>query len=244
MCAFFGGEMMIDFGQEFHYTLGDPAKCGDEDARYWIPVVLGSYLPDDKYTWLKDVNGKKEINVEDQKWAKSQPNNYGSDQCVGLMEHSGGDYFWNDIGCTTPRCSVCSIPEAQTYYLRGTKSYDHQYLLSWHMQDGGSKLTFDGRGRNQIHWYPTETRYEISNVGNGHIEVSRKQNPFGHLESVWPQTIFTNVSSTIFIEPNLIVIVVVSCAYIISVQSRNSIHMFQRWQMCFTQSALQQEDRL
>ena len=104
--------MELEIGHDLQYTVGDPNSC-NTDPKYWIPLKLDSYS-NGNYDWSNDV----ERDMTNLKWSLSQPNTYGMDKCVGVTEFSGENYA-NDIDCDSPRCSVCEIPFAQTFYLRG-----------------------------------------------------------------------------------------------------------------------------
>ena len=203
LCSNLGGKMALDISHDFHYTVGDYNSCTD-DPKYWIPVKLDRYSKGN-YEWSSDV----ESDMKKLKWSISQPNTYGMDKCVGVMEFSGENYA-NDIDCDSPRCSVCAIPFAHTFYLRGPgpkgmnsfnsedilEFFDRKYSLLQELQTNTSFLVFEGQtGTSQITWYPSKKistfrRYDNKELlpGKKIMYIDYQYQPFGHytkLNWVW-----------------------------------------------------------
>ena len=102
----------------FKVTLGD-ATC---KSRYWAPVVQGPQQPDGKYVWLDDRRGLPSggAALDSLPWLRSQPNGLHFQQCAEHRNGTGTDLrFLNDMSCSSRICSICNMPESQTYYLRG-----------------------------------------------------------------------------------------------------------------------------
>ena len=213
-CSNFGGELSMDVSQEFlpKYTFGDPAICSGR-TKFWLPIVLDGYFPSEewgrkkKYRWLSDQQNGKEISLSEQKWARSQPNGYGSQNCVGAMETSQDEYFWNDVGCSTKLCSVCTIPVVQTYYLRGpgpnkhiSDHIDRKYSLLMELQDDDQNVVFEGQGgKSQITVYSENEaiktilkRYDNKSIKGVGTTIEYHGNPFGIISEM--QWKFTRVS--------------------------------------------------
>ena len=195
--------MELEIGHDLQYTVGDPNSC-NSDPKYWIPLKLDSYS-NGNYDWSNDAVR----DMTNLKWSLSQPNTYGMDKCVGVTEFSGENYA-NDIDCDSPRCSVCEIPFAQTFYLRGPgpkglksfssggklQFYDRKYSLLQDLQTNSSLLVFEGQnGKSQLTWYPSKKQSTIRRYDNKELLPGKKimyidyqYQPFGHytkLNWVW-----------------------------------------------------------
>ena len=200
--------MLMEMPSNPLYTIDDPSDCLSHNSKLWIPVILGSYSSDHgEYCWFDDRLRFEGNIIQKPNFPSSQPNGKGIDRCVGLMGKTKAEYFWNDRSCTdSPTCSACSIPVAQTYYLRGPDMFDHIYSLSWNMQtENSSEVIFEGQGSSQIVWYPLKERTEIKLLKGKRETFSFEQNPFGLLSNATTgngfeqlnQWVFTNVRYTL-----------------------------------------------
>ena len=213
LCENLGGEMALEIDGNFHHTIGDPSLC-NSDPNYWIPVKLNHYS-NGQYHWYSDT-GLEEKNIDIIQWSTSQPNEQGFAECVGLTNISG-QYYANDIDCDYPRCTVCKVPSAHTFYLRGpgpnglpslhkrgiSNFLDRRYSLLLDLQKNSSYMVFEGQtGLSQISWYPsrkisTVKRYDNLELVNGETTLSMNyyMDPFGTFSSLkWT---FTGVSLTL-----------------------------------------------
>ena len=214
--------MALQINQDLQYTLGDSNSC-NTDPRYWIPVVLDDYS-NGQYNWSNDARKGDSLSVSNLKWSISQPNAYGIEKCVGVKEISG-EYYANDIDCDKPLCSVCNIPLAHPFYLRGPGPeglnfyhrigirdfLDRKYSLLLEAQKNSSHLVFGGQtGLSQMTWYPSDKmsiikRYDNQEITQGKIELEMPYfvDPFGRYKGLnW---IFTNVNGFRAISIKLII---------------------------------------
>ena len=182
------------------YVFGNMTNCG---TWIWIPVVQGSALKREDghggfFQWIDDRRSSNRNVLDDWgKWRRGEPNGFRLEQCV--VEDTKRE-AWFDVGCESTFCSVCKIPEVQTYHLRGQNVFDDTYFLLLENQESNATVTFDG-WRSQIIWNPleekttlTDKRYDFTYIFN--------QNPFGLLDlkesitqigGVSGQMTFTNV---------------------------------------------------
>ena len=199
-----GGEMPLEVTNMLDpnlHTLGQPSTCykyAGERLIVWTPVVLESYSPKEGYKWLDDRTSSRGKDIEALHWANSQPNGLGSEKCMAMVEQFGKP-AWVDATCQVPRCSICSIPYVQTYYLRGlSQKYGHEYYLSMIMNRNATKVVFEGDGSSQIIWYPLEKKSVVKSFNNDQTikDITIEGNPFGILQAGKPNQIlvFTNVS--------------------------------------------------
>ena len=220
LCTSLGGSMTLDVGQKFHQTFGDSTYCETHatDLKYWIPVKLKNYS-DGVYKWSSDTYLDNNIGINELRWARSQPNAFGIDKCVGMIEISG-KYFANDDDCERLACSLCKIPVISLFYLRGEGPenllfsrynqvneptlLDRVYFLFFESQTDDSKLVFEGKtGLSKISWIPSQKvasikRYDSKPIlqgGKSTLNISYLMtDPFGkHRGLRWT---FTRVKST------------------------------------------------
>ena len=199
------GEMVIDIDQTIDHMVGDLDDCRRlTGTPKWLPIKLSSYSKDGNYTWIDDRPSSNASQMVLQNWQKSQPNSLGHDDCVAARKIEGKNLL-DDFDCSIAVCSICSTPAIQNFYLRGDiKHVDHNYSLSWEMQDLKTQVTFEGQGSTKIVWRPSQRKTELRKC----IDKARKdckektifsfeQIPFGRLESNRSNNallIFTNVS--------------------------------------------------
>ena len=177
----------MDFDQDASKFIGDPSKCVTIDAKFWIPIVLGSYSREDRvYKWVNDGSSGIQTHLDSPKWAKSQPNGLGDQECAGALEFNG-EWFWNDMHCDQDHmCSVCSVPPVKTYYLRGQfppklGEMDRKYSFIAEKQTVGSKVVFYGHtGLTKVVWFPFEKRTVVLHDGKNY-SIESSENHFGLL---------------------------------------------------------------
>ena len=203
-CSNLGGEMIMAVGKDFDHSIGDPSLCKASHAWggkqvVWIPVTLDSKSKETANQWIYN---KKPLKKHQQKWAKSQPNGYGAQQCVAVWQVPNGTHVWYDADCLDKYCSICAIPAVQTFYLRGSvtngisNDIDQKYSLLMEMQNSIPKLVFEGqRGLSQIAWFPIKEEMVIYRYDDkeGQHSVRLQGNPFGFGLNDKRDWIFTNV---------------------------------------------------
>ena len=111
--------MTSDVYEKFHHTIGESTYCDARatDLKYWIPITLKNYSGGE-YHWSSHADLDKKFEIKELNWATSQPNAYGIDKCVGMIDIAG-KYFANDDDCERLACSLCKIPDISLFYLRG-----------------------------------------------------------------------------------------------------------------------------
>ena len=180
------------------YPIGATDSCGNN---FWIPVIQGLLLSVVKrYQWLDDRSNSNGSLVENENanWAPTEPNGDFLEQCVGSSAENG----WYDTSCETMKCSVCMIPTAQTFYLRGPDVFEHQYWLSLELHWNRTEILFEGEGMSKLIWYPLQKRTELISNTDSNLTLTFDKTPFGLLKSskeikgmsTLPEWIFSNVS--------------------------------------------------
>ena len=187
------------------YIFGHPkVSCSDDSGlAFWIPVVQGNCIARDKFTWIDDrpeLYGTV-IDKSEMKWGRSEPNGGLLEPCVKVnIRHTNGENQTRlyDTSCLANRyCSICEIPEVQTYRLRGKTLLDHEYFHNLEEQQSTLGLTFEGNS-SKIFWDPfgektllIDPRYNLTVIN---------QSPFGMFEiehqvsGISDKLVFTNVS--------------------------------------------------
>ena len=210
LCENLGGEMSLETQPDVQHVIGD-AERNCSLNRFWMPILLESYSIDKKYSWINDQKSSNRNHIAIEKignWSVTQPNGLGLQKCVEkrLID---GRYLLLDINCKKKYCSVCNMPAAQTYYLRGhydnnnDEDIDQHYYLSLELNGDREKLSFEGKHSAKIIWYPLKkiTVLAIKKENALQIVETYDQNPFGKLtgsETMWS---FTNVRSAKLIFP-------------------------------------------
>ena len=193
-CSNLGGEMSMDYPIETEYQIGNPSECGDE-GNLWIPVIQGQSISEDDYAWVDDRHYNNKSVIQATNWADSQPNGYGLHQCVHIRNVSSGNYGWYDSDCQGLMCTVCRIPPAQHFTLRGPGLFKHHFWLALDFHWNSSKVVFEGEGNNKLKWYPMIERTELtSNEKDGNLSLWFDTNPLGGLQNFNNTWIFTYVS--------------------------------------------------
>ena len=186
--------MSMDYPIETEYVIGNPSECGNE-GNMWIPVIQGQPISEDDYLWVDDRHDANKAVIQATNWADSQPNGFGFHECVHNGNDSSGNYGWYDTDCQGLWCTVCLIPPAQQFYLRGPDLFKHHFWLALDLYWNSSKVVFEGEGHSQMRWYPMIERTELkSNTNNDNLSLWFDTNPLGNLESLNNAWIFTNVS--------------------------------------------------
>ena len=93
------------------------------------------------------------------------------------------------------------MPLVQTYRLRGSTAFDHEYTLSLNMQEKRSKILFEGK-KSTITWHTVDSKVVIHGQSNAKITIENYIGPFGILRSEgsrksMERLIFTNVSENL-----------------------------------------------
>ena len=94
-------------------------------------------------------------------------------------------------------CSICEIPEVQTYRLRGKTLLDHEYFHNLEEQQSTLGLTFEGNS-SKIFWDPFEEKTLLIDPRYNLTVIN--QRPFGMIEiaqqlgGLSEKLVFTNVS--------------------------------------------------
>ena len=178
LCSNLGGQMLMDpdewtsLPQRERFKIGIAKTCTDG---IWIPAIQGSSISPGKYKWLDDRLHANKTILNISNWSKNEPNGLDREQCVV----GGGNLKWYDVPCHWSRCSICYMPLAQTFYLRGPEIFEHEYWLSLPLHWNETKVVFEGR-RNRIIWYPL---IDKTIVGNSSTQLVFNQQPFGILKS-------------------------------------------------------------
>ena len=200
LCTNLGGEMLMDWRTfpKIDYTLGDPNA--DQSKSFWLPIVLGNYTTTGDYHWVNDLPSAKSRPIKEEellKWDNSQPNAIGFQKCLDVWQYNN-DSIIGDSHCDAKYWSVCSMPMAQIFYLRGLgleSAIDQKYSLSLEMGWNNTKVTFEGQGASQVVWHPSLKKTEIVHKGKAILDFEGK--PFGSLFMGSGRTlkhlIFTNV---------------------------------------------------
>ena len=205
ICTHLSGSMSMNPGGKREYILGDIENCFSPDSgeiRFWIPVKQGQSVKgtNGQYLWLDDRPNSNGTVVQAQTWNTGQPNGLHIQQCVDASEQGN----WYDMECEeTKRCSVCVIPVAQIFRLRGQHNFEREYSLSFEMQKSTKRVIFEGLEQSSIViWYPMEEKTELMDQEQN-VTTTFYQNPFGLLGSrkdiirndgYTDQLVFTNVS--------------------------------------------------
>ena len=175
--------MSINPAVELPYTFGASDCSNDGKDKFWVPVIQGERIKGkrEQYQWLDDRfdSNKSVINLEN--WAPFEPNGENLERCVEMQDAYKGNYLANDGPCNEERCSICIVPLAQRYFLRGHHEFDHEYNLLIHWQSSENAVVFEGTLSSKVTWYPLERRTEITNGNNK--TLSFDQDPFGRLWS-------------------------------------------------------------
>ena len=209
LCSKLGGYMALDISQK-QFSVGDTTGC---NRKYWQPIKLDNYS-NDQYFWSGDTHEDVENYINNLNWMNSMPNAYGTEECLDVTELSG-NYYANDVECEVTRCSICSVPAVNSFYLRGPglegidrwhrlglrNFLDHKYSLSLELQENSSHLVFEGEnGLSKITWYPLEKTALIKRYDNKVIldkqkimKINYHTDPFGYFRSL--EWVFTGVSS-------------------------------------------------
>ena len=184
---------------ETDHVLGNSSVCYWRDMKYfWIPVIQeGKRSEVGQYSWVDDRSNTNSSETLNPEWQTGQPNGLDFQQCV----HKSEKEKWYDVECEMKSCSVCNVPVAQTYRLRGQHPFDQEYILSFDMQQKHtSQVVFEGYGPNRIVWDLFSSKTDILDKEEG-ISRSFNQTPFGLLGSIdkvsnngyTDELIFTNV---------------------------------------------------
>ena len=210
LCENLGGEMSLETQPYIQHIIGDAEKNCSLN-RFWMPILLESYSIDKKYSWINDQKSSNRNHIAIEKignWSVTQPNGLGLQKCVEkrLID---GKYLLLDINCKKKYCSVCNMPAAQTYYLRGhydnnnDEDIDQHYYLSLELNGDREKLSFEGKHSAKIIWYPLKkiTVLAIKKENALQIVETYDQNPFGKLTGSKTMWSFTNVRSAKLIFP-------------------------------------------
>ena len=217
-CSNLGGDVTMAVNEDLDQEVGNPSLCEAPPAWggkqvVWLPVVLDS-IEGGANQWRTDssTTSKTPLRKDEQKWAISQPNGLGIQQCVSLWQTHNGSRVWYDVDCHDQYCSICAIPALQTYYLRGSgmggikfpSDIDRKYSLLMEMQRNTHKLVFEGQhGLSQISWFPIKKETLIKRYDNQEIlpgqyaTLQLEGNPFGfnldNTRNIDRDWIFTNV---------------------------------------------------
>ena len=182
LCSHLGGIMSMDPIEPDH-VFGNSSVCYLEgDMKYfWIPVIQeGKRSEVGQYSWVDDRSNTNSSETLNLGWHTGQPNGLDFQQCV----HKSEKEKWYDVECEKKSCSVCNVPVAQTYRLRGQHLFDQEYILSFDMQQSHiSQLVFEGYGPNRIVWDLFSSKTDILDKEEG-ISRSFNQTPFGLLGSI------------------------------------------------------------
>ena len=199
VCLTLGGDMPFDpvYSVNERYTIGDIDSCSNN---FWIPVIQGAPVGQslDKYQWIDDRITSNSSPAGKTKWATIEPNGGLLEQCVSTTKEND----WFDSNCEAKKCSVCMIPMAQTFYLRGPDLFEHLYLLSLDLHWDNDHMLFEGQGFSKLIWYPLQTITELKSKRDHNISLVFDKNPFGILQwykkgermSTLHEWIFSNVS--------------------------------------------------
>ena len=203
LCTNLGGELLIDWKTfpNIDYTLGD--ANAKQRQSFWLPIVLGNYTSTAGYHWVNDLPSAKGIPIKEDKmpkWDNSQPNAIGFQKCLDVWQYNNESII-GDTHCERKYWSVCAIPMAQNFYLRGLgldSEIDQKYSLSLEMNWNNTKVTFEGQGASQVVWHPVLKKTEIIHKGKTILDFGGK--PFGSLfmgsGPTLKHLIFTNVRSS------------------------------------------------
>ena len=138
---------------------------------------------------------------------RSQPNGKDFQKCVesrAISRGPGSHFLSNDIACSRTLCSICQMPQTQTYYLRGNipKEFEHKFSLSMNLQSSNTVIIFEGQqGIAQLVWDPLMKRTDLVNH-HLNVTISYNQHPFGLLEPK-NRNEFANVSRLMFTNVNI-----------------------------------------
>ena len=143
--------------EDLDYEVGNPSLCEAPPAWggkqvVWLPVVMDSKGGANQWR-MDSFISKIPLKKDQQKWAISQPNGNGIQQCASSWQTHNGSHIWYDVDCLDQYCSICAIPALQTYYLRGSgmkginfpSDMDRKYSLLMEMQRNKHKVVFEGQ---------------------------------------------------------------------------------------------------
>ena len=195
--------MASDIYENFHHTIGESTYCDAHatDLKYWIPITLNNYS-DGEYHWSSHADLDNKFDIKELNWATSQPNAYGIDNCVGMIDIAG-KLFANDDDCERLACSLCKISDISKFYLRGEgpenllfsryNKEKHPTLLDrvyfLFLESQTDNLVFDGQtGLSKITWIPSTKivsikRYDSKPIlfgGKTTLNISYLRSAFGH----------------------------------------------------------------
>ena len=138
--------MSVNPEVELPYTFGASDCSHDGKNKFWVPVIQGERITGKggQYQWLDDRfnSNKSVINLEN--WAPFEPNGENLERCVVMVNAYKGHYLANDGTCNEEKCSICIVPLAQRYFLRGQREFDHEYNLLIHRQSSENPVVFEG----------------------------------------------------------------------------------------------------
>ena len=219
--------MGVDVSQD-HLIAGIASDCG---GKYWQPIKLENYS-NGNYHCSGDTQVDIENYIKNLKWMTPRPNTYGIEKCL-VISNISGKFYANDNDCDSKRCSICTVPVAHSFYLRGPgpkgidrwhrlglrNFLDREYSLPLELQHNSSRLVFEGQnGLSQIIWYPTKKnalikRYDDKYILDRQKTLTFKYNtdPFGHFRSL--EWVLTGVSCLSYTKTSLVAFYSISVCF-------------------------------
>ena len=146
-CHLLGGEIAVARDNK---TAFDMSKKCRSFAGYNDLQTEGIFI--DPYT-------REEL--DENRWQLHEPNNFGTgEDCTGI----GGDGRFNDISCSEPHCTLCSLDKNPQFELRGScaaESLDIKYLMNI---DENFQGVYDIQGwrKSLLSWNSKSMRWEFT----------------------------------------------------------------------------------